>query len=171
MPACSQLQFSDLLMGGYAVSLQQEPIVRQQMLIRRPAAKVCEAFVDPSVTTKFWFTKSSGRLEPGKTVTWSWDMYGVSAPVRVLDLVDGRRILVEWGDPATTVEWAFDDRGDSTLVVVVNSGFQGSDDDKVARALDSAGGFSFVLAALKAWLEHGIQLNIVADHHPDGHVV
>ena len=86
------------------------------------------------------------------------------------DLVDGRRILVEWGDPATTVEWAFDDRGDSTLVVVVNSGFQGSDDDKVARALDSAGGFSFVLAALKAWLEHGIQLNIVADHHPDGHV-
>jgi uncharacterized protein YndB with AHSA1/START domain len=36
------------------------------MLIRRPVAEVFEAVVDPDVTTKFWFTRSSGRLEPGK---------------------------------------------------------------------------------------------------------
>ena len=29
------------------------------------------------------------------------------------------------------------------------------------------GGFSLVLAGLKALLEHGIQLNLVADHFPD----
>jgi catechol 2,3-dioxygenase-like lactoylglutathione lyase family enzyme len=33
------------------------------MLIRKPAAEVFEAFVDPDVTTHFWFTKGSGRLE------------------------------------------------------------------------------------------------------------
>ena len=29
------------------------PIVRAEMLIRRPAADVFEAFVDPAITTKF----------------------------------------------------------------------------------------------------------------------
>jgi len=34
------------------------------MLIRRPVAEVFEAFIDPDITTQFWFTRSSGRLEP-----------------------------------------------------------------------------------------------------------
>jgi uncharacterized protein (DUF2249 family) len=37
----------------------------------------------------------------------------------------------------------------------------------VAQALDSTGGFSFVLAGVKAFLEHGIELNLIADHAPD----
>jgi uncharacterized protein YndB with AHSA1/START domain len=38
------------------------------MLIRKPVADVFEAFVNPDITTKFWFTKSSGRLDAGKQV-------------------------------------------------------------------------------------------------------
>ena len=34
-------------------------------------------------------------------------------------------------------------------------------------ALNSTGGFSFVLAAMKAFLEHGVELKIVEDHDPD----
>jgi hypothetical protein len=45
----------------------------------------------------------------------------------------------------------------------------GSDDEKVAQAIDSMGGFSFTLAGCKAWLEHGIELNLVQDHNPDAH--
>jgi uncharacterized protein YndB with AHSA1/START domain len=41
------------------------------ILIRRPAAEVFNAFMDPAVTTKFWFTKSSGKLDKGKTVECS----------------------------------------------------------------------------------------------------
>jgi len=40
------------------------------MMIRKPVATVFQAFIDPSVTTRFWFTKSSGKLEAGKTITW-----------------------------------------------------------------------------------------------------
>ena len=43
--------------------LQQLPVMNTGMLIRKPVADVFEAFIDPDVTTKFWFTKSSGRLE------------------------------------------------------------------------------------------------------------
>jgi hypothetical protein len=36
----------------------------------------------------------------------------------------------------------------------------------VPEAIDSTGGFSFLLAGLKAFLEHGLELNLVADHNP-----
>ena len=42
------------------------PVVEAQMLIRRPVVDCFEAFVNPENTTKFWFTKSSGRLALGK---------------------------------------------------------------------------------------------------------
>jgi uncharacterized protein YndB with AHSA1/START domain len=42
------------------------------MLIRRPVVELFEAFTNPEITTRFWFTKSRGRLEVGKTVTWEW---------------------------------------------------------------------------------------------------
>jgi uncharacterized protein YndB with AHSA1/START domain len=44
------------------------PTARAEMLIRRPVSEVFEAFVDPAITSKFWFTRSSGRLELGKEV-------------------------------------------------------------------------------------------------------
>jgi len=42
--------------------LGQVPTSKTGMLIRRPVAEVFEAFVDPAITTRFWFTRSSGRL-------------------------------------------------------------------------------------------------------------
>jgi uncharacterized protein YndB with AHSA1/START domain len=143
-----------------------EPVVRTQMLIRRPVAEVFEAFTDPAITTKFWFTKSSGKLEPGGRVQWTWEMYEASADVTVKEIEPNRRILVEWDGYGTTlVEWVFEPRtDDSTFVTITNSGFSG--DDAVGNALDSQGGFSFLLAGAKAYLEHGIELNLVVDHTP-----
>ena len=147
------------------------PVVKAEMLIRRPASEVYEAFVDPAVTIRFWFTHGSGRLEPGATVRWSWAMYGAFTDTRVIDLDPGRRILVEWDDPPNRVEWVFSERPDgTTFVSITNSGFAGTGEQVVAQALDAMGGFSFVLAGAKAWLEHGIELGLVADHYPDAHV-
>jgi uncharacterized protein YndB with AHSA1/START domain len=144
--------------------------VKQQMLIRRPAAEVCEAFVDPRVTTKFWFTKSSGRLEQGKRVQWEWEMYGVKVSAHVLALEPGKRLCVEMStatDPSTQVEWLFNERQDqTTLVQISHRGFTGDEATVTAKALDSMGGFTFLLASSKAWLEHGIELKVVADHVP-----
>ena len=140
----------------------------QHLVIRRPVSEVFRAFVDPEVTTKFWFNRSSGPLARGARVTWYWDVYGVSADVRVLELEPDQRILFEWGDldagDASTVALTFEARPDDrTFVHVVNSGFTGDADAVLAKALDSVGGFSLVLAAAKAWLEHGVDLHVVAD--------
>ena len=148
-----------------------EPTVQAQMLVRRPIDDVFNAFVDPAITTRFWFTRSSGKLEPGAKVTWAWEMYGVSAEVHVRAIEQPSRILIAWGEPATVVEWQFTSlQAETTLVQISNTGFQGTEDEVVGMALDSMGGFSLVLAALKAWLEHGIALNLVADRNPEAHV-
>ena len=148
----------------------QPPVVKVQMLIRKPVEQVFEAVVDPAITSRFWFSKGSGRLETGKQVRWDWEMYGFTAEVDVKEVEENRRILMEWGGPdhPTSVEWTFEPKGQGrTFVTVKNWGFHGDTEKIVAQALDSTGGFSFVLAALKAYLEHGIELKIVEDHDPD----
>ncbi len=150
--------------------LSQVPVAKTGMLIRTPVAEVFEAFVDPKVTTKFWFTKGSDRLETGKQVTWDWEMYGISIPVTVKAVEPGKRIVIEWPGASgpTTVEWTFTTCDAGTFVRITNSAFTGDGDSLVQQATDSTQGFSLVLAGLKALLEHGVQLNLVADRYPKG---
>ncbi len=90
------------------------------------------------------------------------------AGCRLKTIENNRRIVVEWPTP---VEWVFDPKSDdTTFVIITASGFTGTDDEQVASAIDSMGGFNLVLAACKAFLEHGVELNVVADHNPDAHV-
>ena len=141
------------------------------MLIRKPVADVFEAFINPGITTKFWFTKSSGRLEAGKQVQWDWEMYGISIPVMAKVIEPHRRIVIEWPGYSgrTTVEWAFAPQKDgTTFVSITESGFSGDGDALVKQVADSTQGFSLMLAGLKAFLEHGIRLNLVADRYPKG---
>ena len=144
-----------------------QPVAKIELLIRRPVAHVFDAFVNPDVITKFWFSRTSGPLVANKSVTWHWDLYGASTEVRVLALEQDRRIYFEWdvdSDTPSRVEWTFEDREDEgTYVSVVNSGFDRDADDVIDQIVDSTGGFALVLAAAKAYLEHGIALNVVAD--------
>jgi uncharacterized protein YndB with AHSA1/START domain len=145
------------------------PSAKAQMMIRRPVREVFEAFVDPKVAAKFCFTNSTARLEPGKTVRWEWASYGYSTEVTVLALVKNEKIRIEWfyTGSQTQVEFAFTPSGtDSTFVTITGSGFKGDPDKMVFDAMRSMGGFFLVLAGLKALLEHGIELNLMADYLP-----
>jgi uncharacterized protein YndB with AHSA1/START domain len=151
------------------LQLTQAPIAKAEMLIRKPVAEVFEAFVDPEITRKFWFTKSTGRLEAGKHIVWTWEMYDMSIEVDVKEIEPNKRIVLEWGNygSMTTVEWVFTPyENDTTYVTITNSGFQGDGDKVVKDALDSKGGFTWVLAGLKALLEHNLELNAIADAFP-----
>jgi uncharacterized protein YndB with AHSA1/START domain len=123
------------------MNLQRAPIAKTEMLIRKPVMEVFRAFVDPAITTKFWFTKSSGHLEEGKNIRWDWEMYGVSTRVAVQKIEKHKRILIDWDDPPTQVEWLFTPREDgTTFVSITNSGFVGDGDAVVRQAIDSMGG-------------------------------
>lgn len=152
------------------------PIVEAQMLIRKPVEDVFEAMVNPDITSKFWFTKGSGRVEPGKTLEWEWGQFGVKDTVDILEVKSNEYISLNWsiGELTTTVEMFFEQHSDqSTLVKVRERGFwktNPADDkqleEKIDLMLGQNGGWNLVLSSMKAWLEHGLDLNLIADHHP-----
>lgn len=149
------------------MELNHAPVAKAEMLIRRPINEVFNAFVDPTVTSQFWFTRSSGKLEEGKCICWEWEMYGVSAQVLVKALEPNKRILIEWSEPPTTVDWVFTPHdADSTFVSIRNFGFSGDREAVIDQVIGATEGFSLVLAGLKALLEHNVRLNLVRDRFP-----
>jgi uncharacterized protein YndB with AHSA1/START domain len=153
------------------LELTRVPFTDTGMLIRKPVNDVFEALVNPDITTKFWFTRSTGRLDAGRRVRWDWEMYGVSIEVTPKRIELDRRIAIEWAGYSgpTTVEWTFTPLdGGTTFVHVSERGFAGTGDQLVKFVADSTQGFSLMLAGLKAWLEHGVRLNLVGDRYPKG---
>jgi uncharacterized protein YndB with AHSA1/START domain len=123
-----------------SLQLTEVPVVRTGMLIRKPVGEVFEAFVNPEITTRFWFTKSSCKLEEGKQVQWDWEMYEISIPVTVKAVEPNKRIVIEWPGYGTpnTVEWTFAAQEDGTTFVrITNSGLTGTGDELVKQATDS----------------------------------
>ena len=140
-----------------------------QMFIRKPLALVFNAFIDPQITTKFWFTKSTGKLKEGENVIWTWEMYDLDVPVQVKKISPLQNIQIEWGEGSdlSFANWEFKSFGEiGTYVTITNYNFIGSPAEVVNKVIDSTGGFTMVLAGLKAWLEHGVELNLIGDKFP-----
>jgi uncharacterized protein YndB with AHSA1/START domain len=66
--------------------LTKAPSVDVGMLIRRSPHDVFEALAHPSITQRFWYTKSTGRMVEDAELTWEWEMYGTSGKVWVKEV-------------------------------------------------------------------------------------
>src|SRR5688500_8631429 len=93
------------------------------MMIRRPVAMAYQACIDPEITTKFWFTKSTGRLDKNQTVTWTWEMYNESAEVIVVSLEPNKKISILWGgaEQKTRADWTFTPLDDTRTFVHIKN--------------------------------------------------
>ena len=142
--------------------------IETQLLIRKSPETVFNAFIDPEITTQFWFTKSSGKLEEGKTVIWEWEIYGVNDEVKVLVINPDKKITILWGDPKSKVDFLFEEfKKNQTLVKIVCYDFEHKKEDLLTTMLDYMGGFTTVLDGLKSYLEFNINLNLTRDKYPD----
>jgi uncharacterized protein YndB with AHSA1/START domain len=153
------------------MQLTKVPVAKTGMLIRKPAEQVFEAIVNPAITSKFWFSKGSGRLEPGKTVQWTWESHDVSIDVAAKAVEPHRRVQIDWPGYSgpTQVEWTFQALPDGTTFVrVFESGWSADADQLVRYVADSTQGFTLMLAGLKALLEHNIKLGLTEDRYPKG---
>jgi len=143
--------------------------------IGRPVEEVFEAVADPEQLSSYFTTGgASGRLEAGKTVTWDFHDFPGAFPVDVDEVVPNERIVLRWeaGDGApdmeahevpgagyqTKVTMRFKPTEDGrTLVEIEESGWRGTEAGLQA-SYGNCMGWSQMLAALKAWVEHGINL-------------
>lgn len=150
---------------------EQNNFAKAEMLIRKPISEVFQAFIDPKITSKFWFTKGSAKLKENTETEWTWEMYDFSLFVKTLILEENKKIVVEWGNSGETtlVEWIFTPLNENeTFVSITNSGFEGDTDKIIDQVRNSTEGFTLVLAGAKAYLEHNLELNLVLDRFPKG---
>lgn len=63
--------------------LTHVPAVRVGLLMRKPQADTFAAIADPAITTRFWYTKSTGPMTEGARADLGLEMYGASARIRV----------------------------------------------------------------------------------------
>ncbi len=148
-----------------------KPFAKAELLIRKPVAEVFQAFIDPEITTRFWFSRSSGKLEAGKSVEWHWDMYDLTAQVTVKTIEENRRIVLQWAASAepTIAELTFTPyKGTSTFVSITESGWTKEGDELLKTIVGTTEGWTLVLAALKAFLEHQVKLTVIEDRFPKG---
>ena len=146
--------------------MESKIFVQAQMLIRKPIQEVFEAFINPEITTNFWFTKSTGKLEEGKTITWEWEMYGAKSEVKVLQIIPNQLIKTEWGLFSNNVDYEFKEMEKGTLVIIKSYGYSETGDALISVINDNTGGFTTVLDGCKAYLEHGINLRLIEDKFP-----
>ena len=141
-----------------------QPVIEVQMLIRKSIENVYEAFVDPEITTQFWFTQSSGRVEQGAELDWKWTKYNVTAKINVLNMIKNELIQMTWDEGRSKVDFIFEKiSNDTTYLKIRNYDIQLQDQALIEYIIDATGGFTTVIDAAKAWLEHQIKLNLVDD--------
>src|SRR5690606_23363091 len=122
---------------------------------------------DPDQLSRYFTTGGArGRLEGGREVTWDFDDFPGAFPVAVLESDPPRRIVIRWGgeattDPsshtATTIDFESLDNDTRTLVTITESSWQVTAAG-AQNAFGNCEGWTSMLSALKAWLEHGINL-------------
>lgn len=144
--------------------------------IAKPVSEVFEAVVEPSQLSRYFTTGgASGRLESGATVYWDFHDFPGAFPVEVVEVEQNRRIVLRWeaeegalpdGEEAattlprysTTVTMTFESLDDGrTLVSIAEEGWRKSDAG-LRASYSNCQGWMQMLCALKAHLEHGINL-------------
>ena len=141
---------------------QESIVAKSTMLIRRPAAEVFNAFIDPRTLTRFWLSAASGPLETGKTVRWEFMVPGATAETKVTALEPNKHLAIEWSD-GTYVRWRFESLEEGTVVRIENWGFKGTRSEIADTAIESTQGFTIVLCDLKTLLESGRSAHLVRD--------
>lgn len=135
--------------------------------VSRPSRDVYEAIADPAQLSQYFTTGGArGRLEPGADVSWDFADFPGRFPVTVVEADPPRRIVIRWegsdaadGSATTTTTFELEPLDDDTrtLVTITESAWALTPDG-AKNAFGNCEGWTGMLAALKAWVEHGINL-------------
>ena len=145
------------------------------IIVARPSAEVFEAVADPAQLSSYFTTGgASGRLETGSIVEWDFADFPGAFPVEVVEVVTNEKIVLKWeahdgeildgeADVHTgyqtevTMRFSPVDGGSRTRVEIEEMGWRETAGGLTA-SYNNCMGWSQMLAALKMWVEHGINL-------------
>jgi uncharacterized protein YndB with AHSA1/START domain len=135
--------------------------IKTALKIQKSPHEVFEAIVDPQKMSNYFISKSSGRLEEGKTLTWQFPEFDMQFPVYVDKVEKDKYISYRWKDfqdgTETRVEMKLEPKQDDTLVTITEKE-RDQNEKGIQWLMGNTGGWANFLACLKAYLEYGINL-------------
>ena len=137
---------------------QLEIITRIQ--IQKSVSEVFEGIVNQEKMSNYFISKSSGKMEEGKTVTWFFPEFEEGFPVEVGKIEYNKSITFCWcsDNEKTEVNIVLSEKSkNNTLVTVTEKGKENTPDG-INWLKGNTEGWANFLACLKAYLEYGINL-------------
>ena len=136
-------------------------IVKASLQIQKPVNEVFEAIVDPDKMSKYFISKSTGRMEEGKNLIWEFPEFNVKAPVRVGKIETGKYISYYWSGEdgkELLVEMTLSPGENNSTIISITESSMKYDEAGIKWLSGNTEGWANFLACLKAFLEYGINL-------------
>ena len=131
-----------------------------QMGILKPAYEIFDAIVDPEQMKQYFISRSTGRMESGKTLTWTWDDFDAEHQIKIGKIEKDKTVSFEWNGSGVNcvVVITLEPKGnDKTLVKITESEWT-SDYKGANQCMGQVEGWTHFLCCLKTYLEYGINL-------------
>jgi uncharacterized protein YndB with AHSA1/START domain len=131
--------------------------------IAKPVAEVFDAVYNPQKLSGYFTTGgASAPLDEGTTVTWDFADFPGAFPVVVRKVDPGHLIVLEWAgganDEPTEISIEFEPLDPGSTMVRISEGTWPETQENLERSYGNCEGWMQMLACMKAYLEHGINL-------------
>jgi uncharacterized protein YndB with AHSA1/START domain len=135
--------------------------IKTQINVQRPISEVFEAIVNPDKLSVYFIGSSTGRMEEGKTLTWTFPEFDAKFAIRVDKIQKDKYISYYWDDSdgtKTLVEMNLTRKSDSNTHVEVLEKSRENDEAGLKWLKGNTEGWTNFLCCLRAYLEYGINL-------------
>jgi uncharacterized protein YndB with AHSA1/START domain len=134
--------------------------IKAALQMLKPVSEVFEAIIDPVKMSKYFISKSSGRMEEGKKIMWRFPEFDMEFPVRVGKIEKDKYISFYWDVDGIELltEMTLTQRANNSTLVSITEKSRENDEAGIKWLMGNTEGWANFLACLKAYLEYGINL-------------
>ena len=136
--------------------------VNTQMGIQKPAKDVFEAIVNPEKMNKYFITTSTGRMESGKNLTWTWEDYDAEHQIKVGKIEKDKLVSFTWEGSGVEclVVITLEQKGDNQTLVKITESDWPVDYKGALKCMGQVEGWTHFLCCLKAFIEYDVNLRV-----------
>lgn len=133
---------------------------RVRMGILKSTSEIFEAIVKPDKMNKYFISTSTGRMESGKTLIWTWQDFDGELEIRVGKVEKDKVVSFEWGGSGETsvVVITLEQKSEKHTLVKITESDWPADYKGANQCMGQVEGWTNFLCCLKAYLEYGINL-------------
>lgn len=135
-----------------------------QIGILKPVSEVFEAIVDPEKMSNYFISSSTGMMESGKNLTWTWPDFDGEIQIKVGKIEKDKIVSFEWGGSGNNcvVVISLEAKSENKTLVIVTESDWPADYKGAKQCMGQVEGWTNFLCCLKAYLEYGINLRVGA---------